>query len=191
MAVRRFLLAAAVAVVLLSAALYVAHRVSDGPMGPISGGPLRAGVLVTDPDVDWATALAEGQPGRGIELQLVATGESRTVGAFVHDGALYVPCDLGFLWRRTPNAGMRFMGGVIYSVKHWHEDASRDGRAVLRIAGKRYERQALRVTDPELLTALRAQTEHGVEAFFGAPLLPGPADPDAIWFFRMDPRASG
>jgi hypothetical protein len=185
------LLGAVIAIALAAAGLYLAHKVSDGPMGPISGGPLRSGPIVTDPNVDWAAALAGGQPGQGIELELVATGESRTVGAFAHDGALYVPCDLGFLWRRTPNAGMRFMGGVIYSVKHWHEDAARDGRVVLRIAGKRYERQAVRVTDPELLAALRTHTEEGVQRFFGASLLPGPADPDAIWFFRMDPRASG
>ena len=187
---RRVLLGAAIVVVLAVAGVYIAHRVSDGPMGPISGGPLRAGPLVTDANVDWATALQQGNPGRGIELQLVSTGESRTVGAFVHDGQLYVPCDLGFLWRRTPNAGMRFMGGLIYSVKHWHQDAARDGRVVLRVAGKRYERQAVRVTDPELLTALRADTEQGVERFFGARLMPGPADPEAIWYFRMDPRAS-
>jgi hypothetical protein len=189
--VKRLLSGVAIAVVLIAAGVYAAHKISDGPMGPISGGPLRAGALVSDPNVDWAAALAEQKPGQGIELELVSTGESRTVGAFAQDGALYVPCDLGFLWRRTPNAGMRFMGGMIYSVKHWHQDAARDGRVVLRIGGKRYERQAVRVTDPQLLTALRAHTEQGVERFFGAPLRPGPADPDAIWFFRMDPRASG
>ncbi|HTO07132.1 MAG TPA: hypothetical protein VMR86_08750 [Myxococcota bacterium] len=179
------------AVVVFAPGLFIAHKLSDGPMGPISGGPLRAGPLVTDPNVDWAAALAAQRPGQGIELELVATGESRTVGAFAHDNALYVPCDLGFLWRRTPNAGMRFMGGLIYSVKHWNHDAEKDGRVVLRIDGKRYERQAVRVTDPELLAALRQHTEEGVERFFGARLAPGPADPDAIWFFRMDPRASG
>ena len=188
---RRLLLSVALVVAVFAAGLYVAHKVSDGPMGPISGGPLRAGPLVTDPNVDWLTELESGQPGRGIELELVSTRESRTVGAFVHDGQLYVPCDLGFLWRRTPNAGMRLMGGLIASVKHWHEDAMKDGRVVLRIAGKRYERQAVRVTDPELLTALRAHTEEGVAKFFGQPLMPGPADSDAIWFFRMEPRATG
>jgi hypothetical protein len=188
--VKRLLLGAGIVLVGLLGVLYVAHKLSDGPMGPIAGGPLRSGALVTEASPNWVDVLAQQNPGQGIELELVATGESRTVGAFAHDGQLYVPCDLGFLWKRTPNAGMRAMGGLIYSLKHWNQDAVRDGRAVLRIAGKRYERQAVRVTDPEMLAALRTHTEEAVQRFFGAPLLPGPADPDAIWFFRMDPRAS-
>jgi hypothetical protein len=77
------------------------------------------------------------------------------------------------------------------SLKHWNHDAERDGRAVLRIGDLRYERQAVRVTDPELLAALRAETLERASRFFGKPLLDVPTDPEAIWFFRMDPRASG
>jgi hypothetical protein len=127
---------------------------------------------------------------RYLELQLVDPPHSRTTAYLLHDGQLYVPADLGFLSRRMPNGAMRFVGGIISSVKHWHEDAARDGRVVLRAAGKRYERQAVRVTDPEICSALRAQMEAGVPKAFGAPLLDEPADPDAIWFFRMDPRAA-
>jgi hypothetical protein len=187
---RRIAIAAAALIVLLGGTLYVAHRVADGPMGPISGASLRAGELVTDPNVDWDAALASRpDEGRGgIELELVATGESRTTGAFTHDGQLYVPCDLGFLWRRAPNAEFRLIGGLLYAVKHWHEDAVRDGRVVLRIAGKRYERQAVRVTDPGQLATLRAITDEKAQKFFPKPLLPVPGDPEAIWFFRMDPR---
>ena len=187
---RRVAIAAAAVIVLLVGTLYIAHKVADGPIGPISGASLRAGELVTDPNVDWEAVLASrpNESRGGIELELVATGESRTTGAFAHEGQLYVPCDLGFLWRRAPSAAFRLIGGLLYSVKHWNQDAERDGRVVLRIAGKRYERQAVRVTDPAQLVTLRAITEEKASKFFPEPLLDVPGDPEAIWFFRMDPR---
>ncbi len=39
---------------LLIAAVLIGQRVSDGPMGPLSGGRLRAGDLVVESDVDWS-----------------------------------------------------------------------------------------------------------------------------------------
>ncbi len=173
-------------IVLLVAAVLVAQRVSDGPMGPLAGGPLRAGELVAEPDVDWSSF-----PGGEIELQLVEPPGSRVTGAFVHEGQLYVPCDLGFIWRRVPNTRFRWILAAIYRLKRWHEDALVDGRVVLRIAGKRYERQAVRVTDPELLVTLRSTLEKRADEFFSPPgLLDEPGDPEAIWFFRIDPRSS-
>ncbi len=169
--------------VLLVAAVFVAARFSDGPLGPIAGGSLRSGELVTESAVDWNAVGA-----REVELELVATGRSRLTGSFVHDGQLYIPCDLGFMWRRIPSAGFRAVARVLWTVKHWHEDALRDGRVVLRIAGKRYERQAVRVTDPALLAALRSIMEEKAATYLKVKLSDAPADPDAIWFFRIDPR---
>ena len=77
---------------------------------------------------------------------------------------------------------------TIIVFKHWHEDDLLDGRVVLRIAGKRYERQAVRVTDPELLATLRLKLEKLAEHFSGGPLPDVQTDPNDIWFFRMDPR---
>lgn len=177
-------IAAAGLIVLLFAAVLVAQRFSDGPMGPISGGPLRAGELVADRDVDWTYF-----PGGEIELQLVEPAGSRTTGAFVHEGQLYVPCDLGFISRRVPSTRFRLILAAISSVKHWHQDALRDGRVVLRIKGNRYERQAVRVTDPATLATLRSILENAADQVFSPPgLLDVPVDPEAIWFFRMDPR---
>ncbi len=157
----------------------VVARFSDGPIGPFPGGPLRAGALVTEPDVDWSFANAE------IELQLVEPPGSRIVGVVVHEGELFAVCDLGFIARRSPVLPpMRRM----YQLKRWHEHALRDGRVVLRIAGKRYERQAVLVTDAGLLATLRPIVEELAEQFFSAALLAVPTDPEHIWFFRMDPR---
>ena len=180
---RRLALGLAGVIALAVAALSVASRVSDGPLGPVGGGPLRAGELVTESAVDWNAVGA-----REVELELVATGRSRLTGSLVYEGQLYVPCDLGFVWRRIPSRGFRAIAWLLWSVKHWHEDALRDGRAVLRIAGKRYERQAVRVTDPELLAKLRAVMEVTAARYMKVELTDSPADPEAIWFFRMDPR---
>lgn len=183
---RYLAIVAAVGVVALVATVLIVQRVSDGPIGPLSGGPLRAGPLVSDPNVDWA--FLDG--GKEIELQLVEPPSSRTTGSLVHDGQLYVPCDLGFLWRRIQSAGFRGFARVLFTVKHWHEDAARDGRAVVRIDGKRYERQAVRVTDPEMLATLRSLLEERAKKYLAriGGLSDAPGDPEAIWFFRLDPR---
>jgi hypothetical protein len=168
-----------------AAALYVAHRVADGPIGPISGGVLRKGELVTDPNVDWTAALAGTHY---LELQLEVPPESRTTAFLIQDGQLYIPADMGFLQNRMPSAPMRMMGSVITAVKHWPKDAERDGRAVIRAGGKRYERKVVRVTDPALEASLRATVEQGAARTFGPKMLETPGDPALIWFFRVEPR---
>ena len=169
-------------VVLLVGAGLLAQRLSDGALaGPIPGGPFRTGTLVTEPVGDWS--FAHGQPA---ELQLVDPPGSRQLGTMVHEGALYVPCDLGFIADRSPDG--RLAGALLKNLKGWHEDAASDGRVILRISGKLYERQAVRETDPAVLAALRASIEELAAEFFGKPLLDQPTDPDDIWFFRMDPR---
>lgn len=167
----------------------VAQRMSDGPTGPIQGGALQAGVLVSEPEVDWAAVMGDAPVG-SIELQLVEPLGSRITGAFVHEGQLFVPCDLGFIWRRAPDTSSRWLLRLIWMLKGWHEDVLRDGRVVVRVDGKRYERLAVRVTDPELLATFRGQIEQAAEQYFGS-LLPEDADSEAIWFFRLDARAEG
>lgn len=173
---------------------FVVQRVSDGPAGPIPGGRLTTGVLASEPDVDWSAATG-GEIGQQlsepllIEIQLVEPLSSRTTGVMLHAGQLFVPCDLGFGWGRFAGR-KRWILNLIYVFKRWHEDAQMDGRAVVRIAGKRYERQAVRVTDPELVAALRLEFEDMVRRWVAPDVLgeaptQGPSD---IWFFRLDPR---
>jgi len=169
----------------------VVARFSDGPIGPFPGGQLRAGTLVSEREVDWLLATGgevEGTEPLFIELQLVEPVGSRTTGAMLYEGQLYAPCDLGFVWRRVP-APPRWILSLIYRFKRWHEDVLLDGRVVLRLGDKRYERQAVRVTDPELLTILRLEVEKGAARVFEAPLGEVPTDgPRDILFFRMEPR---
>ncbi len=169
----------------VAAILFLARRFSDGPIGPIPGGLLRRGPLVEETSVDWSFA----EDTQLAQLQLVEPLCSRTTGILVHNGQLYVPCDLGYIWRRAPPPA-KWLMALVWRVKRWHEDALRDGRVVVRIRGKRYERQAVEVTDSRDLEVLRSAVEEGAVKFLSAPLEDIPPEPDAILFFRLDPRES-
>jgi len=112
--------------VALIALVFFGARFHDGPLGPIPGGPLAAGDLVTEPVTDWGFAKDTAE----IELQLDAENRSRTVWFFVLDDKGYVPCSLGF----PPG-------------KKWHEQAAADGNATLRIDGKRYPVKLAKLDD--------------------------------------------
>lgn len=161
----RWLAIALLVLALAAVALGVAARFGDGPLGPLPGGPLETGELVTDPEVDWSFA----RDVKEVELQLVDPPRSRLTWIIVHEGHAYVPCAIG-----SP------------PFKRWHREALRDGRAVLRVAGKRYERQAVRVIDPDLFAALGARVQ---QKYGGGPS--DPTDPRVTWFFRLDPRPGG
>jgi len=162
--------------------LLIAQRVSDGPMmGFIQGGPFESGELVDTPVSDWSFAA-----NQEFEFELVGPGTSRTAGVVMHDGVGYISCDLGFIWNRLEDASTSVLR-LIYLFKTWHHDAEADGRAVIRVGGKRYPVYLERVTDSTLVGALKAQMEELAAGYLGATLGPPPAEPpNDIWFFRVD-----
>ncbi len=187
-----------VLILALIGSVFIAQRLSDGPLNDLlPGGPLKAGELA--PEQSLAAALtAIGSctdgvcpPMKPIELELTGPGTSRYTGIMVRDGQVYIPCDLGFMWGRF-SGKQRAVLHVIYLFKHWHEDALRDGRVVVRVDGKRYEGQAVRVTDPGTDAALRSQLEDMAREWVApAALAAAPTEgPRDIWFFRVDPRPS-
>ena len=155
-------------VVLLVVVLVFGARFGDGPIAIIPGGPLVAGELVTGPEPDWTFArdLAE------MEFQLVEPPQSRTIWLEVHDKKLYVVSGymnstLGRIW------------------KQWPAQALRDGRAVIRIDGKRYERKLVRILDDRLqLEAIAAE----VNRKYGASLRADMAASGDAWFFALQSR---
>jgi hypothetical protein len=163
MTLLRWLLRIAVGLAALVALLFFAARLHDGPLGPIPGGPLEGGAEVSEPVADWSFVkdIAE------VELQLASQGTSRTTWILFHEGQGYVPCSLGF----PPG-------------KRWHHDAVVDGRAVLRIEGKRYPVTLTKLDEAatqQLAPAVRAE----VERKYGQ--LP-PSDA-GVWLFRLESRA--
>ena len=113
------------------------QRFADGPNRIFSGGPLVSGELHTGPEPDWS--FVSDIPT--IELQLLDPPRSRLIWTAEHDGKLYV-------WSG-------YMGTTVGRLwKRWPIQAERDGRAVLRIDGKRYERQLVRIQSGDVLDGI-------------------------------------
>jgi hypothetical protein len=149
--------------------MVMAARFGDGPSGLLPCGPLVAGELVSEePDWTFARDIME------MELQLVEPPQSRTIWLQVHDEKLYVVSSymnstVGKLWKK------------------WPAQALEDGRAVIRIDGKRYERKLVRILDDlPLLTAIAAEMDRK----YGAPLSAEMAASGDAWFFALEPRSS-
>jgi hypothetical protein len=134
MVVLRWVMRLVMLVVVLIVLVFVGARFHDGPIGPIPGGPLASGELVTQPVADWSFA----KDVQEIELQLASQSKSRTTWVIVHEGKAYVP------------AATEYPPG-----KTWHRAALEDGRATLRIAGKRYPVTLAKIDDAMTTKAVR------------------------------------
>ena len=148
--------------------LLVFARFMDGPLGLIPGGPLVAGEWVEGPVQDWTFV-------RDIplmEIQLVDPPRSRTTWLEVYDKKLYLVSGymnstIGKLW------------------KDWPAQAVADGRAVVRIAGKRYPCKLVRIMgDRPTLEGIAAE----INRKYGAPLTADMAATGDAWFFAVEPR---
>jgi hypothetical protein len=115
-------------VVLAIVVIVVGARFGDGPRAILPGGELTSGELFTGPEPDWTFARDIPE----MELQLVEPTVSRTIWLQVHDKKLYVV-----------SAYMNSAVGKIW--KKWPAQAEEDGRAVVRVDGKRYPRQLVRL----------------------------------------------
>jgi hypothetical protein len=149
-------------VILALACVAIVARLSDGPIGPFAGGALQAGELVASEGVDWSFA-SELQT---IEFQLLEPPRSRTVWVVYEDGALFIPCG-------NPNFRL---------WKQWPHEALEDGRAMLRIEGRRYAVSIERVEDPGLSARVLRRVAEKYD------VRPG-ADARGVWVFRISPRS--
>ena|SRR5215475_834573 len=160
------LLGAAVVV----AAVAVAARFSDGPIGPFAGGPFRSGQPFVGLQIDWQ-ALAHNPQ---VELQLLNPPRSRTTHLVVLDNHPYIPSGI------VKVGPFVFLGQAFW--KRWPYEALKDPRVILRVDGKLYQGRATRVTDPKLhreLIALMSEKYHLD--------LKEPPAPERVWFFHLEP----
>lgn len=156
--------------VTLFGALAVKARFSDGPSVIFSGGPLVAGEMVTGPEPDWSFV----RPIRAFELQLLNPARSRTLWIVEVDGKLYL--------------NSNYMGGIRQRLwKRWPEQAERDGRAIMRIDGKRYERNLVRIrTGPVVEQVTRAFSEK----YPAAEMTVAEVEAEVLWLFELAPPNS-
>jgi hypothetical protein len=173
-------------IALFAGAILAWQKMSDGPYGPLQGGSFKTGEIVSEPITDWSFLPVDiGE----IQFELVGFGTSRITGAMIHEGEFYIPCDLGYMWGRFEGRS-RFILNVLYIFKHWHTDAEEDGRAILRIDGKLYPGEIVRVTDPGLEATLRHELELMAQRWLAPVVLaPAPTEPpNDIWFFRFESK---
>lgn len=142
-------------------------RMADGPIGPITGGPLIAGEPYSGAEPDWTFV----HDVREVELQSLDPARSRTTWILDAGGRAFIPCGyMDTTWGRL--------------WKQWPIEAERDGRAVLRINGVRYERTLVRVRDPELVAAVVAELARK----YAPGITPAAVESDSLWIFELAPR---
>ena len=145
----------------------VKQRFADGPNRLFSGGPLVAGELHAGPEPDWS--FVRDIPT--IELQLLDPPRSRRIWTTEHDGRLYV-------WSG-------YMGTAVGRLwKRWPVQAERDGRAVLRIEGKRYERRLVRIESGEILDGIAA----AIRDKYPSQVTRASVEAGGSWVFEAAPR---
>jgi hypothetical protein len=157
-------------IVLGVVALLIAARFSDGPLAIVAGGPFTSGEPHQGPEPNWHD-IADITT---VEFQSLNPVRSRTTWIAVHDGRLFIPCGYMTTW-----------WGRLW--KQWPIEAERDGRIILRVDGKLYNRNLVRVTSGlELEPVL---TELGRKYGGGSPFPVEAVTSGYLWIFELVPRA--
>lgn len=162
------LMSVIVILILAFSALLFFMRFHDGPIEIFSGGPFKSGEIVTEAPTDW-TDYADLAT---LELQSLEPPRSRTLWLVVVDGRLFVP-----------SAYMNTGFGKIW--KQWPHHAVKDGRALVRIDGKIYPRQMVRLANddelvPEIVTAIGNK--------YPGEMTVADVEANNTWLFELAPR---
>lgn len=149
-----------------------AARFADGPWAVISGGSFSTGEVVSE-EPDWAFV----KDRQEVEFELVSTGRSRTTWIMEADGRIFIP-----------SGYMNTTFGKIW--KQWPAHAEEDGRAILRVDGKLYHRNMVRIMEdpalPEVLSELvRKYFPAGAEQSLGAESPMDQVKSGNLWIFEM------
>ncbi len=150
------------------AGLLIGVRFSDGPLAIIAGGPFTSGEMFRGPEPDWTFV----HDIREVEFQLLEPARSRTTWIVEHVGKAYIPSGYMTTW-----------WGKIW--KKWPHEAEKDGRILLRIGDKTYERQLVRIETGPLLAPVIAELSR---KYMGGAELPVEAVTSGyLWLFELAP----
>ena len=145
----------------------VKQRFADGPNRVFSGGQLVSGELYTGSEPDWSFVSDVST----IELQLLDPPRSRRIWTAEFNGKLYV-------WSG-------YMGTAVGRLwKRWPIQAERDGRAVIRIDGQRYERQLVRIKSGAILDGISA----AIRSKYSSQTTRAAVEAGDAWVFEAGPR---
>jgi hypothetical protein len=158
-----------IAVIFGFGGLLIGARYSDGPLEIIAGGAFTTGQQVTEPVPDWSFV----HDIEEVEFQLLEPARSRTTWIIEHRGKAYIPSGYMTTW-----------WGKIW--KKWPHEALKDGRILLRIGDKTYERQLVRIeTGPPVAPVM---TELSRKYMGGAELPTEAVTSGYLWLFELAPR---
>lgn len=149
--------------------LLLGARISDGPLAIIAGGPFTSGELITGPEPDWSFV----HDTQEVEFQLLDPARSRTTWIIEHDGKAYIPSGYMTTW-----------WGKLW--KHWPFEAENDGRILLRVDGKLYERQLVRVESGPLVAPIIAELSRKYAG--GTEISVDTVSSGYLWLFELAPR---
>ncbi len=164
----------AIVTVLAVVGVLAAARLHDGPFDGaleiVSAGAFRSGELHTGPEEpDW-TFLRDYAT---VEFQLLDPGRSRTTWIMEHDGRIFIV-----------SGYMNSIPGKIW--KQWPKEAERDGRAILRVDGRLYERQMVRIHEGDMIAPVLS--EIGRKYMGGADVPFEQVTSGNMWLFELRPR---
>ena len=156
----------------LMAAL-IGARFHDGPIGIVAGGPFSTGEVHSGAEPDWSFV----RDLQTVEFQSLDPVRSRTTWIIEHEGKIYIP-----------SGYMTTTWGKIW--KQWPIEAEQDGRTILRVNGKLYDRQLVRIKEGPMLKPILARLG---QKYFGTPVTDVAEVPTEqvesgyLWLFELAP----
>jgi len=167
---KRVVFGLAVVLIVGVGGLLVGARFSDGPLAIMAGGPFTSGELVTGPVSDWSFV----HDTQEVQFQLLDPARSRTTWIIEHEGKAYIPSGYMTTW-----------WGKLW--KQWPLEAEKDGRILLRVDGKVYERQLVRIQSGPLLAPLTAELSRKYAPGRDIPV--EAVTSGYLWLFEVAPRS--
>ena len=155
-------------IILCIGGVLIAARFADGPWEIVAGGPFASGESYSGPEPDWS--FVRELPT--VEFQLIDPARSRTTWVLEHEGRIYIPC--GY---------MTTTWGRIW--KRWPIEAEEDGRAILRVDGKLYDRQLVRIKSGPVIEPLTQELRRK----YNARATVESVTSDYLWIFELAPAS--
>ena len=164
-----------VLIVLVVISIFVVARFSDGPIGSepplemVTAGPFKTGEMQVGPEEpDWS--FLKDYPT--VQFQLVEPPRSRTTFIMETGGRIFIPSG--------------YMNSTLGKVwKHWPMEAEKDSRAILRVDGKLYERNMVRIHEGEILDLVLKELSRKYAG--GFPVSKRDVDSGNLWIFELEP----
>jgi hypothetical protein len=171
--IARILGGAAALVFATIAVVLIAARFHDGPFGGaleiVAAGPFESGEPHSGGEPDWSFL----RDYSTVEFQLLDPPRSRTTWIMEHDNRIFIVSGYMNTWY-----------GKLW--KHWPAQAEADGRVILRVDGRLYERQMVRIREGDVIAPVLAEVSRKYLGGIDVPV--SEVTSGNMWVFELQPR---